>query len=75
MPTEENDEDYEDDYDNDLDLDYTVTDLTDEEIDEKMTDLMWKMDPMEEALGEMHAEHDMLQDEKNRRFNKKNKND
>jgi hypothetical protein len=59
----DDDEDFED-----LDLNYNVKDLSDEEIEKKLNDLMNKMDPMEDELATMSVEQDYLYHEKNRRF-------
>ena len=63
-----NDEDFED-----LDIDYNVKDLSDEEIEKKLSDLMNKMDPMEDELATMGAEQEYLYFEKNKRFAERKK--
>ena len=68
------DEDQADDEDfEDLDLDYSVKDLSDEEIEKKLSDLMNKMDPMEDELATMSVEQEYLYHEKNRRFAERKK--
>ena len=63
-----NDEDFED-----LDIDYNVKDLTDKELEKKLSDLMSKMDPMEDELATMSVEQEYLYFEKNKRFAERTK--